>query len=93
MADLSAKIDKQFVYQLTRYQTSGKPMDLFVSVDRLAGHLAAGLRANPTYVRAWVKRELERRAEEGQIVRWSERYGKSYRADRADHYFLREDAK
>lgn len=92
MADLAEKIDKQLAYQRTLYGTRRKAMDLFVSTDNLTAYLANQMRAEPDRLRVKVKVELERRADAGELIRWTERYGQSYRADRADHYFLKGDA-
>ncbi len=88
MSTVAEKLGKQFEYQRTRHATSGDPMDLFVSVDHLAGYLAEQMRADLRTVRRQVKAELERMAEAGEIRRWTEVHGRSLRADREDHYFL-----
>lgn len=85
------KMEKQFAYQRTRFATSGKSMDLFVSVDRLAEYLAEQTRGDARHIRRQVKEEMERLADAGQIRRWREVHGHSARFDRVDHYFLSEE--
>jgi len=46
------------------------------------------MRAEAARLRPQVKAELERRADAGEVRRWSDVHGPSLRADRADHYFL-----
>lgn len=89
MSTIPEKMAKQFEYQQTLFATSADPMDLFVSVDRLATYLASQMRADPRRVRAQVKAELERMADAGEARRWKEVYGRpSLRPHRVDHYFL-----
>ncbi len=88
MSTRSEKLDKQFTYQQTVYATTNDPAELFVSVDRLTVLLASQTRAEPDRVRRWVKDELERRADAGELRRWLEVHGPSHRADRVDHYLL-----
>jgi hypothetical protein len=88
MADVPEKMAKQFEYQRTLFATSRDPMDLFVSVDRLAEYLAEQMRADLRGVRFKVKHELERMADAGEIRRWEQLHGVSHRSDRIDHYFL-----
>lgn len=65
MSTLQQKMNKQFEYQRTLFNTSTNPMDLFVSVDDLTTYLAEQTRADQNYVRRKVKSELEYRAEAG----------------------------
>ncbi len=90
MSTLTEKLDKQFAWQRTRHESSGDPMDLFVSVDDLALYLAAQTGQELPRVRVAVKAEMERRAGAGLVRRWVEVHGRSLRVDRDDHYFLTE---
>lgn len=88
MSTLPEKLTKQFTYQRTVYATSGDLMDLFVSVNHLTDLLVAQTRGDAKVMRRQVKTELERLADQGEIRRWLDVHGRSYRQDRADHYYL-----